>query len=197
MRTPRLLASSLLLCGLTTAASATAQDFPAERIFAAAMGDWNKDGSPDLVVIAKPSDGSDDDNGVYIYLADPSEARLKLKVAAPNKVWGNLTMFGQEPGITALANGSIKLTSQNSAVGRDRWEQSLTIAYRNEQFVVAGYTYSSYDTLDPNNTSQCDLNVLTGKGTANGKPVTARAEAVTFEAWNDEIGQKACGFSTQ
>ncbi|SOC45695.1 hypothetical protein SAMN05892877_11783 [Rhizobium subbaraonis] len=194
MRTLRLLAPSLLFSGLAVAASA--QDFLAERIFAAAMGDWNKDGSPDLVVIARPSEGSDD-NGVYIYLAEPSEARLQLKVAAPNKVWGNLTLFGQEPAVAALANGSIKLTSQNSAVGRDRWEQSLAIAYRNGQFVVAGYTYSSYDTLDPNNTSQCDLNVLTGKGMANGKPVTARAETVTFEAWSDEIGQKACGFSAQ
>lgn len=195
MRTLRLLVPSLLFSGLAVAAPA--QDFPAERIFAAAMGDWNRDDSQDLVVIAQPAEGSDEDNGVYIYLADPSEARLKLTVAAPNKVWGNLTLFGQEPGVTALANGSIKLTSQNSAVGRDRWEQSLTIAYRNGQFVVAGYTYSSYDTLEPNNTSQCDLNVLTGKGTANGKPIAAKAEPVTFEAWNDEIGQKACGFSAR
>ncbi|NVP58055.1 hypothetical protein [Mycoplana rhizolycopersici] len=195
MRTLRMLVPILLFSGLAVAAPA--QDFPAERIFAAAMGDWNRDDSQDLVVIAQPAEGSDEDNGVYIYLADPSEARLKLTVAAPNKVWGNLTLFGQEPGVTALANGSIKLTSQNSAVGRDRWEQSLTIAYRNGQFVVAGYTYSSYDTLEPNNTSQCDLNVLTGKGTANGKPIAAKAEPVTFEAWNDEIGQKACGFSAR
>jgi hypothetical protein len=195
MRTLRMLVPSLLFSGLAVAAPA--QDFPAERIFAAAMGDWNRDDSQDLVVIAQPAEDSDEDNGVYIYLADPSEARLKLTVAAPNKVWGNLTLFGQEPGVTALANGSIKLTSQNSAVGRDRWEQSLTIAYRNGQFVVAGYTYSSYDTLEPNNTSQCDLNVLTGKGTANGKPIAAKAEPVTFEAWNDEIGQKACGFSAR
>jgi hypothetical protein len=30
----------------------------------------------------------------------------------------------------------------------NRWEQTLTIAYRNDQFVVAGYTTDYYDTID-------------------------------------------------
>ncbi|HVK92713.1 MAG TPA: hypothetical protein VM468_15160 [Mycoplana sp.] len=176
---------------------AMANDFPADRIVAAATGDWNKDGSQDLAVIARPAEGGDEDNGVYIYLADPGESRLKLKVAAPNKLWGSLVMFGQEPGVSAMPNGSIRLTSQNSAVGRDRWSQSLTLAWRGAQFVVAGYSYSSHDTLDPGNSTECDLNVLTGKGTANGKAVTAKGAQIAFEVWDDEIGRKACGLASQ
>ncbi|MBD9372060.1 hypothetical protein IB238_05360 [Rhizobium sp. ARZ01] len=169
-----------------------AQDFPADRVVAAATGDWNRDGNEDLVLIARPAEGSDEDNGVYIYIADPGESRLSVKVAASNKIWGNLAMFGQEPGVSALPNGSIKLTSQNSSVGRDRWSQNLTLAYRNAQFIVAGYTYSSYDTLDTANTTECDLNVLTGKGTANGKPIATKGAQIAFQDWSDEIGHTLC-----
>ncbi|MDF1635441.1 hypothetical protein [Mycoplana sp. MJR14] len=182
---------------LLSPAGAIAETFPADRITAAATGDWDRDGRQDLVLIVRPAEGSDDDNGVYIYLADDGEPRLSLKVAAPNKIWGSTTVFGQEAGVTALSNGSISITSQNSAIGRDRWEQSLTVAYRNSRFVVAGYTYSAYDTLDPNHTESCDLNVLTGKGTANGKPIATKGEQVSLEAWNDDIGQKACGLEQQ
>ncbi|PTM90177.1 FG-GAP repeat protein [Mycoplana dimorpha] len=176
---------------------AMAMDFPADRIVAAATGDWNRDGRTDLVVIAAPGEGEDEDNGVYIYLADPNESRLKPKVAAPNKLWGSLAMFGQEPAVAALPNGSIQLTSQNSAVGRDRWSQNLTLAWRNAQFVVAGYRYASRDTLAPGNSTDCDLNVLTGKGMANGKPIAVPAVQIAFEGWDDEIGRKACGLASR
>lgn len=178
---------------LLMSSPAGAGDFPAERIVAAAAGDWNGDGHADLAVIARPAADSDEDNGLYIYLTDPDEARLKLVVSAPDSVWGNLVMFGQEPAVTALASGSIRLTSQNSSIGRDRWHQALTIAYRDGQFLVAGYNYSSYDTLDNDNSTNCDLNLLTGKGTANGKPVAAKAARITLEAWRDAIGREACG----
>ena len=178
-------------------AAAAASDFPADRITAAAVGDWNRDGADDLAVIARPPEGSDDDSGVYIYLADDGASRLSLKASAPNWIWGSSTVYGQEAGVAALANGSIELTSQNSAIGRDRWEQRVTIAYRESRFVVAGYTYSAYDTLDPNHTESCDLNVLTGKGTANGKPVATKGAQVAFEDWRDEIGRKACGLAQE
>lgn len=178
-------------------AAAMAEDFPADRITAAAVGDWNRDSVQDLVVIASPPEGSDDDNGVYIYLTEGGLSLLSLKVSAPNRTWGSTTVYGQEAGVAALANGSIVVTSQNSAIGRNRWEQRVTIAYRSSQFVVAGYTYSAYDTLDPNHSESCDLNVLTGKGTANGKPVATKGAQVTFEAWRDEMGQKACGMKQE
>ncbi|MFD1326992.1 hypothetical protein [Mycoplana ramosa] len=186
-----------LLMVLLAPCVAAAEDFPADRIVAAATGDWDRDGNTDLALIARPAEGSDEDNAVFIYLANPGESRLALKVSAPNKISGNLTMFGQEPTVAALANGSIKLTSQNSSIGRDRWSQSLTLAYRGGRFIVAGYTYSSYDTLDNDNTRACDLNVLTGKGTANGKPITTAGAQIAYEDWSDEIGRKACGFGSQ
>lgn len=40
---------------------------------------------------------------------------------------------------------------------------------------------------------QCDFNVLSGKGTANAKPIRAKGATVLLKDWSDEIGQKACG----
>lgn len=182
-----------LLLSATLPAMATAASFPADRIIAMASGDWNKDGTPDLAVVATPGDDSGDDNGIYVYLAKPEESRLTLALAVPNSVWGSLAMYGQEPVLAALANGSFTLTTKNDAIGRDRWRQSLTIAYRNFDFIVAGYTYASYDTLDPDSASECDLNVLTGKGKSNGQPVAGKAQFVLLKDWKDDIGRSICG----
>ena len=162
-----------------------------------ASGDWNKDGTQDLALVAKPGDDSGDDNGIYVYVAKPEDSRLTLALSLPNSIWGNLTMYGQEPELAALANGSFTLTTKNESVGRNRWRQSLTIAYRNFDFIVAGYTYSSYDTIaedgGENSTTDCDLNVLTGKGKSGGRPVAGKAQFVLLKDWRDEIGRSICG----
>ncbi|WP_082546958.1 hypothetical protein [Rhizobium sp. Root483D2] len=179
---------------LSATAPQAADAIDPERIIFAATGDWDKDGTSDLAMLVAPVDGSgEDDNSVYIYLNDGDTDRLKLKTVVANKVWGDLTMAGRAPSITALANGSILINTHNDSVGRDRWEQKLTVAYRNFDFVVAGYTYTSYDTLDPDNTAECDFNVLTGKGKSSGKPVATKGEIVLLKDWSDDRGQTACG----
>ncbi|MFC3071916.1 hypothetical protein [Shinella pollutisoli] len=188
----RLAGVLVVACGLPFAAAAA--DFPAERIVAAASGDWNKDGVSDLALIVRPADvESDKDNGLYVYLANPDESRLELKLALPDTVWGGLTLYGQEPSLAALANGSFTLTTRNESVGRDRWRQSLTIAYRNNDFIVAGYTYASHDTLDPNGVRECDLNVLTGKGKSDGRAFAGQPLFAELKTWDDAIGRRACG----
>ncbi len=185
--------TAALVFSITAPAAALAADFPAERIVAMASGDWNKDGAPDLAVIATPGDDGGDDNGIYVYLAKPEENRLTPVLTLPNAIWGNLTMYGQEPELAALANGSFTITTKNDAVGRDRWRQSLTIAYRNFDFIVAGYTYSSYDTLNPDGGAECDLNVLTGRGKTNSGPVSGQAQFVLLKDWQDGIARSICG----
>lgn len=71
---------------------------------------------------------------------------------------------GQIPSIALAGNGSVQVTSMNDAVGRDRWTLTLTIAYRNEAYRVAGYTYVWRDTLELANNGVCDVNLLTGQG---------------------------------
>lgn len=180
------------LLGLSATLAQAAEAIDPDRIIFAATGDWDKDGTSDLAMLVAPVEGSDDDNAVYIYLNDGRTDRLKLKTVVLNKVWGDLIMAARAPSITALENGSILITTHNDSVGRDRWEQKLTVAYRNFDFVVAGYTYTSYDTLDPDNTTDCDFNVLTGKGKLNGKPVAVAGKLIFLKDWNDETGQKSC-----
>ena len=191
-------AASILLSAAT---AACAEDtIASDRIIDAAIGDWNKDGKPDLalLVASAPDDPADNPIGVYIYLRDGEHALLKLAASAPNKIWGSVGpegMVGQEPTITALPNGSIAVESQNDSVGRDRWHQTLTLAYRNNGFIVAGYTYDYRDTLKPDSGYSCDYNVLTGKATKDGKDLKAEARTINIQDWQDDLGQKVCGNS--
>ncbi|AYG65855.1 MULTISPECIES: hypothetical protein [unclassified Rhizobium] len=192
----KLLACALILLSLATTARAEDAGAPG-RIIDAAIGDWNKDGKPDLALLVAPASDDQADNpiGIHIYLRDDEHSLLKLAVSAPNKIWGSVEpggMVGQEPSISALPNGSLAIASQNDAIGRDRWQQTLTLAYRNSNFVVAGYTYGSRDTLEPDNSHTCDYNVLTGKVTKDGKTLKAEARTVNIQDWQDDLGQKAC-----
>ena len=183
---------------LLTAIAARAEDtIASDRIIDAAIGDWNKDGKPDLALLVTmpPNDQADYEIGIYIYLRDKEHELLKLAAAAPDKVWGRAEpggIYGQEPSIAALPSGSIAITSQNDAIGRDRWHQTLTLAYRNSAFLVAGYSYDFRDNLEPGNSYSCDYNVLTGKVTKDDKILKADAKTISIQDWQDDIGQKAC-----
>lgn len=187
---------SWVAVGLLPAVSVLAQSFPAEQIIAGASGDWNKDGATDLALLVAP--GSDDEVvGIYLYVTESDRGLLRLVTAAPDKVWGNTRLdglYGRDPAITALANGSIAVMSQNSTIGRDRWEKTLTLAYREGRFIVAGYTYSYYDTID-NDSGSCDYNVVTGKLTRDETARSVASRTVSIEDWTDEIGSTACGHS--
>lgn len=187
---------TIFLTALLTAQSVAAADFDPARIVDAAVGDWNGDGKPDLALIAEAADDADDDQlGIYIYLRDDHDL-LRLAASAPAKIWGSTAadgIYGQEPSIKAAGKSSIAIHTQNSAIGRDRWEQTLTLAYRNNQFVVAGYTYSHYDTLDPDAGGSCDYNALSGKLQKDGKDQQAEARTIAIADWKDETGQSICG----
>ncbi len=98
-------------------------------------------------------------------------------------------LYGQLPMLARAPNGSILLTSMNASVGRDRWELTLTIAYRSGAYRIAGYTYHWRDTLNPDAFGSCDLNLLTGRGTLTtpnqkNKPVRTVLSAPRVEEWS-------------
>ncbi|WP_292550503.1 hypothetical protein [Mesorhizobium sp.] len=107
-----------------------------------------------------------------------------------------------EPELTALPNGSIKLYLPAMPVGSKRSNQTLTLAYRNDAFIVAGFAYDYYDHLEENVASDCDYNVLTGKGksseqqpdgTTKQKTVAVEGKVIAFSEWNHGTGFDACG----
>lgn len=167
-----------LLCAFSAHADPNEEPlFTPDAVFSVATTDWNNDGIEDPVMILNINDGEEFD-GLF-YLSD-EYGRLALKHHIPDMVWGSSAMFGQEPSVTKTSNGSIIIGSQNSAIGRNRWEQKITIAYRDNQLIVAGFTYSFYDTLDTENYGNCDLNLLTGNGFKNEKPVKFENNIMTI-----------------
>lgn len=183
------------------AGAALADPIETNDIVAAVTGDFNKDGAQDLALLVR----TDEDMDLRFFLQDKDGMYLKPAGVALKKVWGTAapdSTVGQEPELVAMPNGSIQVITKNEAIGRDRWHQTLTLAYRNTDFIVAGFTYSYYDTLEPENSGNCDLNVLTGKGVASkgdGKggeiklKISVQPEFMPFKDWPDDGGMKACG----
>lgn len=176
------LACSLMPAGLAASSAQDAAQISTDQIFSVTTGDWNKDQVQDAVIMIETKE---QDFDVLFYLTD-EEQRLKLHDRVNAMVWGSTTMFGQEPSVSTRENGSLLITSQNSSIGRNRWEERLTIVYRESRFVVAGFSYNHYDTLDPDASGFCDLNLLTGKGIVDDKAMQFDTKPISVASFADQ-----------
>lgn len=190
----RLTTLLLLAAPLVGPAAAQTVDLRPQDILDAAIGDWNKDGRDDLALIAI-TDRDDMQVGLYVYLreAETDGSLLTLALAVPDKIWGGRGgdggAFGQEPSIKALSNGSIAITTQNYGIGRNRWEHTLSLAYRDGRFLVAGLTFHAFDSLQEEEPLTCDLNLLTGRGVVNDTPVRFAPLSLTLDRWDTSDGE--------
>lgn len=168
--------SGSVFTGLLTASSAMAQD-----VIDSAVSDLNGDGLRERFTLLRyPGAGT-----VDLIVEDTGTGRITARDIA----W--IGGVGQEPELDVAPNGSIRLVSMNEAVGRNRWHQTLTIAYRDGAYRIAGFTYAWYDTLDLDAAGECDLNLLNGNGflTIGQGPKQAIAHfepAVELTAWKDD-----------
>jgi hypothetical protein len=115
-------------------------------------------------------------------------------VIKPDLVF-NGAMAGQQASLEAGRGGSLRVLSLNEGIGRNKWTQTLTIAFRKDRFVVAGLTYATYDTLDlddPASNYTCDVNFLTGRALRNGKPHAGKVSPMTLADFDPEQLPKAC-----
>ena len=169
-------------------------DIRPQDVLDAAVGDWNKDGRDDLALLAATS-GDDMQVGLYVYLRDAETDGnlLALALAVPDKIWGgrggDSAAYGQEPSIRALSNGSIAITTQNFGIGRERWEHTISLAHREGRFVVAGLTFTSYDTLQEEEPLTCDLNLLTGRGVVNDRKISFAPLPLQLQDWETRDGE--------
>lgn len=150
-----------------------------------ATGDWNQDKRLDAAVLMKNKDMVE----LYIFLA--TKKGLQPFIYKKDIVWTG-TMGGTVPYLKAKGRGSLLINSENDSVGRNRWQQTLTISYRDKNFIVGGYTYNSYDTLDLKKTFECDLNLLTGHGIKNKKAFKIAPQRIKLNNWTDERVAKQC-----
>lgn len=185
-------AAAAFLLASSFAGAASALTFAVDELFDAAIGDFNRDGRPDLAVLVQ-SDSDDADTSLFIYFREDAEdGVLSLAFSGPDMLWGtggSRRFHGQEPSLKVLANGSLAVTEQNWGVGRQRWSSTITVAWRDARFVVAGYTYSSFDTLQEEEPLNCDLNLLTGRGTINDRDVGFTGRTIALADWSGEYGE--------
>jgi hypothetical protein len=151
-------------------------------------------GDTDRAVLVDNGDSGAD---LYIYRAlepafdpakPPKPALVKKNVAWSGGIWGS------RPSLETSAKGSLLVKSENTGIGRDKWTQTLTVVYRNKEFIVAGLTRDAYDSLEPNASHSCDLNFLSGKGKKDGKPVEAKFPVKKLADWSDGDLPKECAF---
>jgi hypothetical protein len=166
---------ALVLSLLVLAAPVIAQEAPNWEVSA----DLDKDGTPERYALRENGTGTVD-------LVIDSRAG---RASAEGIAWDG-GMAGQEPDLALGPSGSVRLTSRNDSVGRDRWTLTLTLAHRDGELRVAGVTYAWRDTLDPEaGWGGCDLNLLTGRGVVTG-PGGERGITVPYPApaaweWTD------------
>lgn len=156
---------SLLL--FLVAAPATAQEVPA--LIAALTGDWDGNGALEAVVLVAGVDG---EANLIVYDNDGYSGLTPVLVLEGVVFAG--PMAGQAPSLTpSLAlqgEAGFVLSSEQTAVGRTPWSQSLTLVWREGSFVVAGYGYGFYDRLDLSHYGDCTVDLLTGQYTLHHGP---------------------------
>ena len=184
--------AALTLCAVS-ALPARAEPSGYERVISTVTLSFGDDGSTDRAVLVDNFDAGAD---LYIFRSiedakpdSPMNPTLVKKAAA----W-NGAMWGSRPSLDTNAKNSLIVKSQNDAIGRDRWSETLTIVYRGHEYLVAGLTYESHDNLDPRAGGSCDFNFLSGKGVRNGKPVEIKSGIVRLIDWSDEKLPKECKF---
>lgn len=181
----------LLMAVMAYASAAEAQAPGLERVLSAATLSFSQDGGADRAVLADNLDGGAD---LYLFLkTDGAKGPIKPALVKKNAAWSG-AMRGTRPSLAVSDKGSLLVKSENAGVGRSRWSQTLTIAYRNGEFVVAGVTREARDTLDLKAGGSCDLNLLTGRGKRNGKAVETKFPATKLADWSDEKLPAECSF---
>lgn len=189
----KILALSAVLT-LTAAPALAAPPAPValEKVLSAVVGDWNDDGSMDRAVLIDDPDNSSADLAIYT-----SDGEQKLKAAGfAHDIAFAGAMFGSMPQlrIDDKHKGALQVYSENTAVGRDKWERTMTLAYRNGQFVVAGLTLTAWDTLNPKGGGTCDINYLSGKAKAGKKMIKVASGGIPLSQWTEDKVPSACNF---
>ncbi len=156
-----------------------AQDYRTEII-----ADLNGDGMPDRAELVEIPKGGDATLNIY-------DGGTRLVVNAPALVW--VGGAGQQPELTITDHGSLQVHAMNISIGRNKWHEVLTIAFRQGQYKVAGYTYSWYDGLNMDDQGECDVNLLTGKGILSlgmdwtKSSFTTKTRAMPVQEWPREV----------
>ncbi len=176
-----------LLFLLFLPALAVAQDRIVEpsQVIAVLNDDLDDDGILDRAVLYYYSDWDFADLSVY---HGTVQGYLEEAAYSPKIAWNGHGQ-GVTPYLTRNEAGSLQVMSGNESVGPSRWHETVTIAFRGGRFVVAGYTFETYELNDPDLGGLCDTNYLSGRGVLT--PNSGKAEnfrvpkgGIPLEEWS-------------
>ncbi len=185
-------AALLLAAGPARAAPADPAEPRLQDVLSAVTLAFGEGGGFDRAVLTQGEEGAD----LAIYRDVPAPGRdaamlrpafAKADVAWSGQSWGTLAS------LSVNGRGALVITSENDAIGRNRWHMALTVVSRGGRYLVVGITRDERDTLDPTLAAACDLNLSTGKGTVGGRPVTMPPGPVPLADWSDGRIPKGCG----
>jgi hypothetical protein len=164
------------------------------KIVSATSGGWTNDGSMGHAVLIDDEDNASVD--LAIYTGDSANPDQGLKLAAfAHDIASSGNMFGNTAELRQTKTGGLQVYSENTAVGRDKWERTMSLAYRGGHFVVSGLTMMAYDDLNPNGGGgSCDINFLTGVAKSGKKTIKVAAGGIPVEKWSEDMIPKACQF---
>lgn len=156
-------------------------------------GDLDGDGRAELAVLIGESDLS-----LAIFTQPVAHGPMRLAAEGPGLAW--MGSLAEPPSMEITPSGSLRVTSSNWGIGRNKWEMTLTIAHRDGAYRMAGVTFNEIDTLDLDAGRGCDVNLLSGKGlltfTAEGRPdrqIRAGLGPVPISQWTPDSIALACG----
>jgi hypothetical protein len=141
------------------------------------------DGHPDLALLIAPTSPA---NSVMAELRicirqAPDGSFLAPAQTLTHSVWGywpNAGGRGREPSLRVV-RGALAIVERNTSTGRYRFRRQRTLAWREGGLVIAGLSDVIHDTQSQTRIL-CDLNLLTGRGNLNGKPVRIAARTITL-----------------
>ncbi len=164
---------------------------PPSKIVSAASGAWTDDGSVGRAVLIDDDDNASVD--LVIYSGNSTNPDQGLKLAAfAHDIASSGNMMGNTAELRQTQKGALQIYSENMAIGRDKWERTMTLAYRGGHFVVAGLTMSAFDDLKPNSGVSCDLNFLSGVGKLGKKTLKVAAGGIPVDKWSEDMIPAAC-----
>lgn len=164
---------------------------PPSKIVSATSGSWTDDGSVGRAVLIDDDDNASVD--LVIYRGDSTNPDQGLKLAAfAHDIASSGNMMGNTAELRQTQKGALQIYSENMAIGRDKWERTMTLAFRGGHFVVAGLTLTAFDDLNPNSAISCDLNFLSGVGKSGRKTLKVAAGGIPVEKWTEDMIPKAC-----
>jgi hypothetical protein len=158
--------------------------------------DIDQDGKLDRAAVMQEPGGPAD---LQIYLAADEE-----NASRPPDVVKKAFTEDRVIDLEGKGKGSLAVTSCFGCGANKSTEDTLTIVYRQGRFLVGGYSRSwdwNEQTSDGVKTTLggCDINYLTGKGTASkdledGKPIKGKFKPVLLRDWSLDKRPKACEF---